>query len=60
LQQMNSLKAMYDNLFINAAITFTEPFPIGLIVTLISAAILRTKTIAAVRDEGLPAQLQVQ
>ena len=34
---------MYDNPFINAAITFTEPFPIGLIVTLISAAILRKK-----------------
>ncbi len=41
LQQMKSFKAMYDNPFINAAITFTEPFPIGLIVTLISAAILR-------------------
>ncbi len=44
LQQMKSFKAMYDNPFFNAAITFTEPFPIGLIVTLISAAILRKKT----------------
>ena len=35
LQQMKSLKAMLDNPLINAAITFTEPFPIGLIVTLI-------------------------
>ena len=60
LQQMKSFKAMYDNPFINAAITFTEPFPIGLIVTLISAAILRKKTIAGARDEGQPAQLQVQ
>jgi len=60
LQQMKSFKAMYDNPFINAAITFTEPFPIGLIVTLISAAILRKKTIAAARDEGPPGQLQVQ
>jgi hypothetical protein len=60
LQQMKSFKAMYDNPFINAAITFTEPFPIGLIVTLISAAILRKKTSAATRDEGPPAQLQVQ
>src|SRR6266852_6487926 len=59
LQQMKSFKAMYNNPFINAAITFTEPFPIGLIVTLISAAILRKKTSAA-RDEGRPAQLQVQ
>lgn len=43
LQQMKSLKAMLDNPFINAAITFTEPFPVGLIITLISAAILRKK-----------------
>jgi hypothetical protein len=60
LQQVKSFKAMYDNPFINAAITFTEPFPIGLIVTLISAAILRKKTIAATSDEGRPAELQVQ
>ncbi|MGI8838758.1 MAG: DUF4199 domain-containing protein [Pyrinomonadaceae bacterium] len=44
LQEMKSFKAMYDNPFINAAFTFIEPFPIGLIVTLISAAILRKKT----------------
>jgi hypothetical protein len=60
LQQMKSFKAMYDNPFINAGITFFEPFPIGLIVTLISAAILRKETIAATRDDGRPAQLQVQ
>ena len=60
LEQMKSFKAMYDNPFINAAITFVEPFPIGLIVTLISAAFLRKKTIAATRDEGRPTQLQVQ
>jgi Protein of unknown function (DUF4199) len=60
LQQMKSFKAMYNNPFINAAISFTEPFPIGLIVTLFSAAILRKKTIAAARDEGRQAQLQVQ
>ena len=60
LQEMKSFKAMYDNPFINAAITIFEPLPIGLIVTLISAAILRKKTIRATRDEGQPAQLQVQ
>lgn len=43
LQEMKSMKAMYDNPLINAAITFTEPFPIGLLVTLISAAILRKR-----------------
>ena len=44
LEEMKKFKQMYDNPFFNAAITFTEPFPIGLIVTLISALILRKKT----------------
>jgi len=60
LQEMKSFKAMYDNPFINAAITFVEPFPVGLIVTLISAAILRKKSIANASDEGRPIQLHVQ
>jgi len=59
LEQMKSFKAMYDNPFINAVITFVEPFPIGLIVTLISAAFLRKKTLAN-SGEGQPAQLHVQ
>ena len=43
LQEMKAMKAWYDNPLINAAITFVEPFPIGLIVSLISAAILRRR-----------------
>jgi hypothetical protein len=43
VQEMKSFKQMLDNPLINAALTFTEPFPIGLLVTLISAAILRRK-----------------
>ncbi|HWN10995.1 MAG TPA: DUF4199 domain-containing protein [Pyrinomonadaceae bacterium] len=43
LQQMKDLKVMLDNPLINAALTFTEPFPVGVLVTLISAAILRRK-----------------
>jgi uncharacterized protein DUF4199 len=43
IEQMKSLKAMFDNPFINAAITFREPFPVGLIITLISSAILRRR-----------------
>jgi hypothetical protein len=34
---------MLQNPLINAALTFTEPFPVGLLVTLISAAVLRTR-----------------
>jgi uncharacterized protein DUF4199 len=60
LQEMKSFKEMYDNPFINAAMTFVEPFPVGLIVTLISAAILRKKTIATTSDEGRPTRLRVQ
>jgi hypothetical protein len=40
-RQMRDFKEMYDKPLINAAITFVEPFPIGLAVTLISAAVLR-------------------
>jgi hypothetical protein len=40
--QLNQLKYL-DNPFINAAMTFTEPFPVGLIITLVSALILRKK-----------------
>ena len=39
---LNQLKYL-DNPFINAALTFTEPFPVGSIITLISALILRKK-----------------
>ena len=52
VQEMKSLKALFDNPLTNAALTFTEPFPIGLIVTLISAAILRKKTNVATTDES--------
>jgi hypothetical protein len=41
--QMADFKRMYANPAMNAAMTFTEPFPIGLLVTLISAAVLRKK-----------------
>ena len=34
---------LYQNPFVNMAYTFMEPFPVGLIITLVSAAILRHK-----------------
>src|SRR5712692_1553933 len=37
-QEMEKFKVMYKNPLFNAAITFIEPFPVGLIVTLVSAA----------------------
>ncbi len=43
IKQGQQAREMLKNPFINAAVTFTEPFPVGLLVTLISAAVLRTK-----------------
>jgi hypothetical protein len=34
---------LYQNPLVNAAYTFIEPFPVGLIITLVSAAVLRRK-----------------
>jgi hypothetical protein len=45
--EMQKMKAMLDNPFTNAAMTFIEPFPVGLLMTLISAAILRRRTPAS-------------
>jgi hypothetical protein len=36
-------KKLYDNPVTNAAVTLVEPFPVGLLITLISAALLRKK-----------------
>jgi len=47
---MATLAKLYANPLINAAMTFMEPFPVGLIMTLVSALILRRK-----RAPGVPA-----
>jgi hypothetical protein len=58
-RQMESFKKLYDTPLLNAAVTFLEPFPVGLLVTLISAAVLRKREPAAVTrsrsDPGLTA-----
>jgi len=41
--EMTEFKQAYENPLVNAAYTFMEPFPVGLLVTLVSAAILRKK-----------------
>jgi len=43
LQQARKYKELYKNPFFNAALTFIHPFPIGLVMTLISALVLRRK-----------------
>ena len=42
-EQMATMAKYYDNILFNSAITFMEVFPVGLIVTLVSAGILRRK-----------------
>ena len=42
-RDMQRFDELYRNPFINVAMTFLEPFPIGLGITLISAAVLRKK-----------------
>jgi hypothetical protein len=42
-QQAKQFKQMYDKPLNNVALTFMEVFPIGLVVTLLSAGILRKK-----------------
>jgi hypothetical protein len=46
---------LYQNPFVNMAYTFIEPFPVGLIITLISAALLRRKT--AAEPAGAPSAM---
>ena len=41
MQQMQAMKRLYENPLYNAAMTFIEPFPVGLLITLLSAAVLR-------------------
>lgn len=46
LQEMQQFKQLYSNPLMNVALTFLEPFPVGLIITLVSALILRKKKTA--------------
>ena len=41
--QMQKFKEQYENPLFNSLMTFIEPFPVGVAITLISAAILRKK-----------------
>ena len=55
LQQQKNFKELYENPFFNAAMTFIEPFPVGLVITLVSAAVLRRKPQSPPAQAPLPA-----
>ena len=46
---------LYQNPFVNMAYTFIEPFPVGLIITLVSAGLLRKKSPSPGASEPLTA-----
>jgi len=53
--EMNKFKEQYKNPFFNAAMTFIEPFPVGLVITLISSGLLRKKAQSQPAQSALPA-----
>ena len=55
LQQIRKYKELYKNPLFNAALTFIDPFPIGLVMTLISASVLRRKPQSQPEQSPLPA-----
>ena len=55
LVEMEKTKAIEDNPLSNAAEAFFEPFPVGLLITLISAAVLRKKEPLTATEGALPA-----
>ena len=55
LQQVTKYKELYKNPLFNAALTFIDPFPIGLLMTLISALVLRRKPQSQPERSPLPA-----
>jgi hypothetical protein len=55
VEELKKAKELYNNPFYNAAQTFLEPFPVGLLITLISAAVLRKKAQPQPAQSPLPA-----
>lgn len=54
VEQLKKFKEQYENPLFNSLMTFIEPFPVGLAITLLSAAVLRKKA------QSQPAQVPLQ
>ena len=54
-QQLEKFKEQYKNPVFNSLMTFIEPFPVGLVITLISAGVLRRKPQSQPERSPLPA-----
>jgi len=55
VQELKKFKEQYENPLFNSLVTFIEPFPVGLVITLISAAVLRKKVPPQAPQSPLPA-----
>ena len=55
VQQLKKFKEQYENPLFNSLMTFIEPFPVGLAITLLSAAVLRKKAQSQPGQSPLPA-----
>jgi hypothetical protein len=55
VQQLKKFKEQYKNPLFNSLMTFIEPFPIGLAITLLSAAVLRRRPQSQPAQTPLPA-----
>jgi hypothetical protein len=56
LAEIQKAKDLYNNnIFYNVGMTFLEPFPVGLAITLLSAAILRKRKQPEALASALPA-----
>ncbi|HEY1986774.1 MAG TPA: DUF4199 domain-containing protein [Terracidiphilus sp.] len=53
--ELQKSAAAYNNPLVNMAMTFIEPFPVGLLITVISAAVLRRKDAPQSATSALPA-----
>jgi hypothetical protein len=52
-EEVKRVEKMYQNPLMNAAITFTEPFPVGVAVSLLAAGVLRRRPREGQAEAGL-------
>jgi hypothetical protein len=55
VQQLKKFKEQYKNPLFNSLMTFIEPFPVGLAITLLSSAVLRKRAQSQLTQSALPA-----
>jgi len=56
IQQVERLKVLYENPLFNSFMTFIEPLPVGLVMTLLSASILKKRQQTQPDETAVPAR----